>query len=142
VPYQVENCSGSGAVEPVPGERFALEWPPLHPVNVPLFLQAFTHHDQATGHLVRLDHGRGQTATSLVIPEPLGCLFVPPDSPERNPIARRWPEVKPPFAWVLVSALDEWEHHVERLLHHYSNAAIRSRTADPSVVQAVQALCS
>jgi transposase len=141
-PYQCENFSGYGAVEPVTGESFFLELPQLNTVNFQILLNEFTQHYQATLNIVLMDNGSCHTAKSLVIAENLGCLFLPPYSPELNPIERLWHDVKQQLASVLVSAIDELEHHVERILNHYSKAAIRSLTSYPYVVQAVHALCS
>jgi transposase len=142
VQYQFENFYVYGAVEPVTGESFFLELPQLNTVNLQIFLNEFTHQYQETLNIVLMDNGSCHTAKSLVIPENLVCLFLPPYSPELNPIERLWPDVKQQLAWVLASAIDELEHHVERIINHYSTAAIRSLTSYPYFVQAVHALCS
>jgi putative transposase len=77
-----------------------------------------------------------------VSPDPVGCLFLPPYSPELNPIERLGRELKAQRAWVLVTPREELEHRVEAMIRHYSKAAIQSLTAYPYVVQAVNALCS
>jgi transposase len=142
VPDPLESCYVYGAGEPVTGESFCLEVPQLHPVTFQIFLNEFTPHDPETLKIVLMDNGSCHTAKSLVLPEHLVCRFLPPYSPERNPIERLWQEVKQQVAWVWASAIDASEHHVDRLINHYSNAAIRSLTSYPYFVQAVHALCS
>jgi hypothetical protein len=137
-----ENFYVYGAVEPTPGESFVLELPDLHATTFQVLLDEFAQHDQETLNLVLMDHGSCQTATSRVMPENLVCLFLPPDSPELNPIERLWQEVNAPLAGVLAATLDELEHHVERLITQYSKAAIPTLTAYPYFVQAVHALYS
>jgi putative transposase len=89
-----------------------------------------------------MDQGRGHTAPSLVMPDPVVCLFLPPYRPELPPIARLWQEVQAQWAWGLAGTLAELEHHVAMLITHYAKAAIRSLTSDPYFVDAVNALCS
>jgi DDE superfamily endonuclease len=107
-----------------------------------LFLHELGQHDRETLNMVVLDHGSCHQAQSLVIPEQIVCLLVPPYSPELNPIERWWQEVTAQWAWVLAAASDEVAHRVETLLTHDSTAAIRSLTSYPYVVHAVHAVLS
>jgi hypothetical protein len=67
-----------GAVDPTTGARCFLEWPPLHTITVQIFLHEVAHDYQETLHMVRMENGSGQKATSLVIPAHGGCLVFPP----------------------------------------------------------------
>jgi hypothetical protein len=132
----------SGAVEPTTGASFFLELPQLKTINVQNFLHEFAQHDQDTLHRILMDKGSGHTAKSLLIPEHMVCLFWPPYSPELHPSERLWPEVTAPLAWVVAAAIEEVEHRVERILTHDSHATLRSLTAYPYVVRAVNAVSS
>jgi transposase len=92
--------------------------------------------------MLLMDNGSGHTAKSLVMPDNVVCLFLPPYSPELNPIERLWQDMKAQLAWVLAAQIGELEHQVEAIIRQYSKAVIRSLTAYPCVVQAVHALCS
>ena len=92
--------------------------------------------------MVVMDNGSCHTAKSLISPEHIVCLFLPPYGPALNPIERLWQDVKAQLAWVLAAALEEFEHDVELIITRDANAAIRSLTAYPSFVQAVNAVCS
>lgn len=140
--YCFENFSVYGAIEPTTGESFFLELPSLNTVNFQIFLDEFAHHYHDTLNIVLLDHGSCHQAKSLVIPDQVACLFFPPYSPELHPIERLWQEIKDQLAWVLAAQLEALEHRVETILRQYSKTAIRSLTAYPSVVQAVNALCA
>jgi transposase len=54
-----------------------------------------------------MDNGNCHTAKSLVIADKVVCLFLPPYSPEINPIERLWQDVKAQLAWLVATALDE-----------------------------------
>jgi transposase len=142
VQYCFENFYVYGAIEPTTGESFFLELPYLTTVHFQIFLDEFAHHYQDTLNIVLLDNGSCHKAKSLVIPDNVACLFLPPYSPELNPIERLWQDMKDRLAWVLAAQLEALEHCVETILRQYSKAAMRSLTAYPYVVQAVNALCS
>jgi transposase len=90
VQYCVENVYVDGAVEPIPGETFFLELPQLNTTNVQSFLNEFAHRDHDTLNIVLMAKGSCHTAKSLVLPAKMVCLFMPPYSPELNPIERLW----------------------------------------------------
>ena len=142
VQYCFENFYVYGAVEPTTGESFFLELPYRNTVHFQIFLEEFAHHYQDTLNIVLLDNGSCHKAKALVIPDNVACLFLPPYSPELNPIERLWQDMKAQLAWVLAARLEALEHRVATILRHYSTAAMRSLTAYPYVVQAVNALCS
>jgi transposase len=142
VQYRFENFYVYGAVEPTTGESFSLELPQLNTVNFQIFLNEFAQHYQGTLNIILMDNGSCHTAKSLMIPKNIVCLFLPPYSPELNPIERLWQDVKEQLAWVLAAAIEELEHRVARILTHYSAATIRSLTSDPYFVRAVHAVCS
>jgi hypothetical protein len=79
---------------------------------------------------------------SLVIPEHLVCLFLRPYRPALHPIARLWQEVKAPLPGCWQQHATSLEHHVERLITHDANVAIRALTSHPDGVRAVHAFCS
>jgi transposase len=142
VQYRFENFYVYGAVEPTTGESFFLELPQLNAVNFQIFLNEFAQYYQGTLNIILMDNGSCHTANSLMIPANIVCVFLPPYSPELNPIERLWREVKEQLAWVLAAAIEEWEHRVARILTQYSHATIRSLTSYPYFVHAVNAVCS
>jgi transposase len=142
VQFCFENFYLYGAVEPSTGENFFLELPQLNTANFQIFLNEFGHQYQDTLNIVLMDNGSCHTAKSLVTPANIACLFLPPYSPELNPIERLWQDVKEQLAWVLPTRIEELEAQVETIIRHYAKAAIQSLTSYPYFVQAVNALCS
>jgi transposase len=131
-----------GAVEPTTGESFFLELPQLTTANFQIFLKEFAHSYQETRNIVLMDNGSCHKAKSRVLPDNVVCLFLPPYSPELNPIARLWRDLKDRLAWVLVTQLAELERYVETIIRQYAKTAIRSLTSYPYFVHAVNALCA
>jgi transposase len=142
VQYRFENFYVYGAVEPTTGESFFLELPYLSSANFQIFLNEFSQGYQETLNIILMDNGSCHTAKSLVIPANVVCLFLPPYSPELNPIERLWQDVKAQLAWLIATALDELEHHVAMIITQYPRATIRSLTSYPYFVQAAYAVCS
>jgi transposase len=98
VQYCFENFYMYGTVEPKTGESFFLELPQLNTVNFQIFLNEFAQHYQDTLNIVVLDNGSCHKAKVLVIPDNVVCLFLPPYSPELNPIERLWQDLKDPHS--------------------------------------------
>ena len=142
VQYQFENFYVYGAVEPTTGDSYFLELPHLNTANFQIFLNELAHQYQDTLNLLLMDNGSYHKAKSLVIPDNVVCLFLPPYSPELNPIERLWRDLKDRLAWVLVAQIEALEHHVETLIRQYSKAAIQSLTSYPYFIHAVNALYS
>lgn len=142
VQYRFENFYLYGAVEPSTGESFFLELPQLNTVNFQIFLNEFAHQYQETVNIVLMDNGSCHTAKSLVVPENMVCLFLPPYSPELNPIERLWQDVKAQLAWVLPPRIEVLEDQVETIIRQYAKATMQSLTSYPYFVQAANALCS
>ena len=105
-----------GTVEPTRGESFFLELPYLNTANFQIFLHEFADHYRDPRHMVLMDHGSGHKAKSLMIPSHVVGLFLPPSSPERNPIERLWQAMKAQLAWGLAAQLDELEHRVALII--------------------------
>jgi transposase len=92
--------------------------------------------------MLLLDNGSCHMAKALVIPDNVACRLLPPSSPELNPIERLWQDMKAQLAWVLAAQIGELEQRVEAIIRQDSEAVIRSLTAFPSFVHAVNALSS
>jgi len=105
-------------------------------------LNEFADHYQDTLNIVLMDNGSCHKAKALVIPDNVRCLFLPPYSPELNPIERLWQDVKNQLAWVLPATIEALEYQVETIIRHYAQAVIQSLTGYPYVVQTVNALFS
>jgi len=101
------NFDVSGAVEPTTGESFFLGLPSLNATNFQMLLNEFSHGDQEPLKIILMDNGSCHTAKSLVIPDNVVCLFLPPYSPELHPIERLWQDVRAQLAWLVATARDE-----------------------------------
>ncbi len=68
------------------GEDFLLEMPNLDGVTFQVFLDEFAKQDQESFHLLLVDNATAHTTEKLTVPANVGLFFLPPCSPELNPI--------------------------------------------------------
>lgn len=83
-----------GAVEPISGESFFMEYSSADIICFEDFLKRFSKEYPDTLNLIFLDGSGGHTAKAIKIPKNIRLHFLPPKSPELNPEERIWQELK------------------------------------------------
>lgn len=83
-----------GAVEPLTGESFFLVLPYSNTICMNLFLQKLSETYSADRILLVCDGAAWHKAKALEIPENIRLLFLPPATPEMNPIEQIWKEIR------------------------------------------------
>ena len=129
-----------GAVEPLTGERFFLEFSHLTSDCFQCFLEKFSEVFQESLNLLVLDKGRFHQAKSLKIPENVVLLFLPPYSPELNPIERLWRDIKAKLFTQTYKTLEAMQAKVTQILENYSDEAIAKLTRFSHFMNAANAL--
>ena len=87
-----------------------------------------------------LDNGRFHQAKSLKFPENVVLLFLPPYSPELNPIERLWQDIKAKLFTQTHKALEDMQATVTEILQNYSDAAITKLTRFSHFIDAANAV--
>jgi transposase len=84
-----------GAINPNNGKYFGLILPKLDGTNMQIFLDEFSKTVNKNEHVIMvLDGSRTHTTKALNIPENITFHFLPPYSPQLNPIERLWGYLK------------------------------------------------
>ena len=83
-----------GAVEPLTGESFFLVLPNSNTDCMSVFLLELSKAYKDDLILLCLDQASWHTAKTLVIPENIRLFFLPPATPEMNPIEHIWKEIR------------------------------------------------
>jgi len=91
-------------------------------------------------NLLLEDNGRHHTAKTLETPENVRWVFLPPYSPELNPIERFWQAMKQEVAWLAFETLQPLRDRVQTLLTEFSPAQLQSLTGYPYLLQAFSTL--
>ena len=129
-----------GAVEPLTGERFFLEFSHLTSDCFQYFIEKFSEAFSESLNLIVLDKGRFHQAASLKIPENVVLLFLPPYSPELNPIERLWQDLKAKLFTQSYKTLEDMQAKVTEILENYSDAAIAKLTQFSHFINAANAV--
>lgn len=118
-----------GAVEPLTGENFFLEMPSLDSECFEVFLNEFSKY-YCDRYIIML----------LVISDNIVFLFLPPYSPELNPIERLWQDIKERIGFWLYETLEKLKKRVAEILKQYTCSTIASLTGYSYLMEAVNAL--
>ena len=131
-----------GAVAPTTGEHFFRDYAHLNSTTFQVFLDqlALTFADSLT--MLIVDNGGCHTAKTLTMPAHVRLVFIPPYSPEVNPIERLWQDMKDDLAWQHFTDRDAQQAYIRAVLQSYDTTRLQSLTSYPFVIEAINALCS
>ncbi len=137
VQFQYESYYLYGAVEPKTGESFFLELPNLNTQCFQIYLDEFSKAYADSINVMLLDRGRFHQAQKLRIPNNIVPVFLPPYSPELNPIERLWEDIKDEISDELYPTIEALMDTVASILNGYTKEAIQSLTSYPYLIEAV-----
>jgi transposase len=135
-----ENFYLYGAVEPLTGESFFLEFTHLDGVCFERFVQEFATAYPEDFHILQMDNGKFHDSQQLQIPENVIFLFQPPHTPEVNPIERLWLEIKRGLRWECFSSLEELRVALRKELKKLSKEIVASVTGYEFIIDALLVL--
>lgn len=138
VTHQFANFYLYGAVEPTTGESFFLELPSLNSSTFQLWVDGFRAAFPDSYNIVVLDKGAFHKAKVVQWPPNVVPLFLPPYSPELNPIERLWRDLKDRLADHLCQTLEALSDAVCTIIQGYAEARLKSLTGFDYFVQAVE----
>ena len=138
VTYQFDNFYLYGAVEPTTGASFFLELPYLNSRAFQRWLDDFAATFPDSLNMLVLDNGAGHKAKAIRWPANVVPVFLPPYSPELNPIERLWRDLKDKLADVPAKTLAALSDTMCAIIQHYSSATLQSLTSFAYFVQAVE----
>jgi len=126
-----------GATEPKTGESFFLELPNLNTQCFQIYLDEFSRVYADSLNVILLDRGRFHQAKKLKLPHNVALVFIPPYSPELNPIERLWEAIKAEIANELYPTIEVLMEKVALVLKSYTKEMIQSLTSYPYLIEAV-----
>ena len=115
-----------GAFSPINGDKFLLEMPFCNNDTFQKFLNEFSEHNPNEFKIVVLDNGAFHKAKSLIIPENIALLFLPPYSPELNPAEKIWANLKRTFTNRLFNTLDQLSIFIQDVTNDLNEKTIIS----------------
>ena len=118
-----------GAVEPLTGESFFLILPYSDTACMSTFLEHLAASYPSDIILLVCDNAPWHNAKALVIPSNIRLLFLPPATPEMNPIEQIWSEIrKRGFRNEIFQTLDDVIHRLSYVIRSLSSDTIKSIT--------------
>lgn len=125
-----------GAVEPLTGESCFLVLPYSDTACMNVFLQALSNRFSIDTILLVCDGAAWHKAKALIIPENIKLLFLPPATPEMNPIEQIWKEIrKRGFCNEVFATLEKVVDRLCETICSLSHHCISSITARDWIVQ-------
>jgi transposase len=140
VQFEFKSYYLYGAAEPKTGESFFLELPNLNAQCFQIYLDEFSKAYADSLNVMLLDRGRFHQAKSLKIPHNVALVFLPPYSPELNPIERLWEAIKAEMANELYPTIQALVERVASILNSYTKETIQSLTSYPYLIEAVNGI--
>jgi len=137
VQYDFDYYYLYGAADPRTGDSFFLELPYLNTECFQIYLDEFSKAYDDSFNILLLDRGAFHRSASLKAPSNVALIFIPPYSPELNPIERLWEDIKAEIADELYSDIEALKKRVTAVLNEYSKAEIRSIVGYPYLMEAI-----
>jgi transposase len=138
IQWQFEAFYLYGAVEPLTGESFFLEFSYLNNVCFQAFLNEFSKTYPDTLNILQLDNASPHLAKNLSLPENVILLFQPAYSPDVNPIERVWQSIKDKLSWLMTETLDELRREMNAVLNSLTAEGIASLTGYDFILSALK----
>ena len=125
-----------GAVEPQTGESFFLVLPYCNTDCMNVFLRELANAYPQDSIILVCDGATWHRAKFLNIPSNIKLLFIPPATPEMNPIEQIWKEIrKRGFKNEIFTTLDNVVDRLCNVICNLSNAVVKSITARRWILQ-------
>ena len=131
------------AVEPTTGDAFWWAFPRLDAECFTIFLRHFGQHYAESLNIVLLDQAPAHVAQRVQCPDNVILMWLPPYSPELNPVERLWEDLKARidvFDGRIRSSLTRLQDHVADIVRRYTTETIASLTGYAYLVEAARAL--
>jgi len=129
-----------GTVEPDSGGAFIREYDRMSAANFQSFLTEFGQAHPVGLHLMTVDGAAIHWAKSLIVPDHVVLLPLPPYCPELNPIERFWQELKRPLTWKNWPSLQAMKDDVWRGFHAWTDEMIQTLTSYRYILKAILAI--
>ena len=131
VPCQMvrEYMQVYGAVDPISGDSCSIVAPKCNTNGMNVFLEVLSKEFSNDYILFCLDNAAWHKSKTLKIPQNIRLFYLPPRTPEMNPIEQVWPEVRHDFKNKLFNSLTDVMDQLCLTLNSLTKQMIKSITA-------------
>ena len=114
-----------GAFSPITANQFLLEMPECNTNTFQIYLNEFSKHHPNEFKIIVLDNGAFHKSKSLIIPENIALVFLPPYSPELNPTEKMWAILKRKFTGKLHQKLNQVSDFISKAVKRFTENEIK-----------------
>lgn len=129
-----------GMVAPRTGEGYFQARRSMKKEEFASFISDFAADHPDRLHIIMVDNASSHHAKALELPDNVVLLFLPAYAPELSPIERVWLAIKNHLAWRNFATIAELNDHLEVLVTAFDDEQLRSLTAFPFIITAIEAL--
>jgi len=129
-----------GAIEPLTGEAFYMEYSLVDCDCFTSFLEQFSQSYPQEHHIMQIDNAGFHTGQKIVLPDNISLLAQPAHNPETNPIERLWAWFKSALKQINFKTLDDLKNYMLKLIEQTPPDRIKSLTFWPHIQEAVKYL--
>jgi transposase len=122
--HKFENTYLFGAFSPINGDSFLLELPYCNSECFQIYLNEFSKHKPTELKIVVLDNGAFHKVKSLIIPNNIVLVFLPPYSPELNPAEKIWWLIKQEFVCKTFTTLKKLSNYLAKIITKIINKKV------------------
>jgi transposase len=105
-----------GAFSPFNGDSLVMELPYCNSENFQIFLNEMSKKNPQEYQIILLDNGAFHKAKSLIIPENIKLIFLPPYSPELNPAELVWLNMKRKLTNITIKTMPELKLKIDQIV--------------------------
>ncbi|MEZ4529206.1 MAG: transposase [Desulfobacterales bacterium] len=135
-----ENYYIYGAGDVADGENFFPEFSNMNTDCLQCFIDEFSKHFQNIMNIMLIDSAGIHKAERLVIPENIRLIFLPPYSPDLNPIERFWQYIKKDTKGKIFFGIPEMKDCAADILKKCSSKTTASLTGFSYILDAINGL--
>lgn len=110
-----------GAFSPYNGDSLVMELPYCNSENFQIFLNEMSKKNPQEYKIILLDNGAFHKAKSLIIPENIKLMFLPPYSPELNPAELLWLNMKRKLTNITIKTMPELKLKIDQIVAELIN---------------------
>jgi transposase len=124
--HRFDNLYLFGAFSPITGESCLLEMPYCNRATFQIFINELSGKNPCEFKILILDNGAFHHAKSLVIPDNVAFIFLPPYSPELNPAEKMWRYFKDRISMIAYQSLDMLQLHLSHVTKQITYDLVKS----------------
>ena len=124
--HRFDNLYLFGAFSPITGESCLLELPHCNSATFQVFINELSKKNPTEFKVVVLDNGAFHHAGSLVIPDNVAFIFLPPYSPELNPAEKMWRYCKDRVSMIAYQSLDMLQQQLSDITKQITSDLVKS----------------